>query len=46
MNDQVRQKKLEALGVRFLRFDDLDVKQDMKYVLNNIHAWIVENVHP
>ena len=41
--DQVRQKTLEDLGVRFLRFDDLDVKQNMGYVLNIIHEWILEN---
>jgi len=26
-NDVVRQKRLEELGVRFLRFDDLEVKR-------------------
>ncbi|ELR68902.1 hypothetical protein C900_05595 [Fulvivirga imtechensis AK7] len=41
--DQARQKKLENLGVRFLRFDDLDVKQRMGYVLNTISEWILEN---
>lgn len=41
--DEQRQKRLESLGVRFLRFDDLDVKKNMPYVLNTIHDWIVEN---
>ena len=41
--DEIRQKRLESLGVRFLRFDDLDVKKDMPFVLNTIHDWIKEN---
>jgi len=45
-NDEVRQQRLEELGVRFLRFDDLDVKKELKYVLNKIHEWILENTHP
>lgn len=41
--DKIRQKRLEELGVRFLRFDDLDVKKGMGYVLNEIYHWIKEN---
>ena len=41
--DEERQRRLESLGVRFLRFDDLDVKKNMPYVLNTIHDWIMEN---
>ncbi|MFY0687473.1 MAG: DUF559 domain-containing protein [Cyclobacteriaceae bacterium] len=36
VKDRVRQKRLESLGVRFLRFDDLEVKQDVKWVVNEI----------
>lgn len=36
-NDIIRQNRLEALGVRFLSFDDLDVKRDISSVLNTIH---------
>jgi very-short-patch-repair endonuclease len=39
-------KRLEELGIRFLRFDDIDVKQDMTFVLNRIHDWIIEKTHP
>ena len=46
VNDKKRQKRLEYLGVRFLRFDDLEVKKEMKYVLNIIYDWINENTHP
>lgn len=46
VNDQIRQSKLESLGVYFLRFDDLEVKKEMKYVLNHIYQWIVEKTHP
>ena len=42
-NDLKRQKRLESLGVRFLRFDDLDVKKEMSWVLDEISHWINEN---
>jgi len=38
--DRKRQEKLESLGVRFLRFEDLVVKQSMGYVLDEIYYWI------
>ena len=41
--DRKRQKRLETLGVRFLRFDDLEVKNDMNNVLRTIEHWIEEN---
>jgi very-short-patch-repair endonuclease len=41
--DVYRQKSLEALGVRFLRFDDRDVKNNMKKVLHTIKEWINQN---
>lgn len=41
--DRLRQERLEELGVRFLRFDDIDVKQQMAFVLDTIHNWIKEN---
>ncbi|MEP0366925.1 MAG: DUF559 domain-containing protein [Cyclobacteriaceae bacterium] len=34
--DQRRQERLESLGVRFIRFDDLDVKSDINWVVNEI----------
>ena len=46
LTDKKSQAKLESLGVRFLRFDDLEVKREMKYVLNQIHSWIIENTYP
>lgn len=41
--DEARQNRLESLGVRFLRFDDLEVKKDMNNVLRTIKGWISEN---
>ena len=38
--DCARQRRLEELGVRFLRFDDLDVKRNMEGVLTVIENWI------
>lgn len=40
--DKVRQKHSEKYGVQFLRFDDLDVKKNIAYVLDTIEAWIME----
>ncbi len=42
-DDQLRQKRLESLGVRFLRFYDRDVKQNMAGMLSVIENWILEN---
>ncbi len=39
-SDLFRQQKLEAYGVHFLRFDNKEVKQDMKNVLRTIEIWI------
>jgi very-short-patch-repair endonuclease len=38
--DAVRQSRLESLGVRFLRFTDNDVRQNMPMVLATIQDWI------
>ena len=45
--DQNRQHKLEDLGVRFVRFSDLEVKKDMFSVLRCLEKIIYElNEHP
>ncbi len=41
-NDEIRQKRLESLGVRFLRFDDREIKNDMANVLRTIEYWVLE----
>jgi very-short-patch-repair endonuclease len=38
--DLERQKRLEAYGVTFLRFDDLQLKMDINKVLEEIKGWI------
>ncbi|RDV14850.1 endonuclease domain-containing protein [Pontibacter diazotrophicus] len=38
--DKKRQKELEAYGVCVVRFDDLDVKKMIRYVLNEIAHYI------
>ena len=43
--DTARQKRLECLGIRFLRFDDLDVKFRMDDVLKTIDEWIGRYSH-
>lgn len=42
-NDVKRQKDLELLGVRFLRFKDSEVKKSMNEVLRVIQFWIEDN---
>ncbi len=41
--DETRQKKLESLGVRFLRFDDSEVRFKLDKVVSDIEKWIDEN---
>jgi very-short-patch-repair endonuclease len=41
--DLIRQQKLESLGVHFLRFDDIDVKRNMNWVLEQILYWISDH---
>ena len=38
--DARRQRRLESLGIRFLRFDDRVVKQDAWAVAQSIERWI------
>jgi len=40
INDERRQRRLESLGVNFLRFDDIDVKTDIGFIIEEIEAWI------
>jgi len=39
--DMDRQRQLENLGINFLRFTDLEVKQNMPNVLRTIESWIL-----
>jgi very-short-patch-repair endonuclease len=41
--DEIRQQTLEKLGVKFLRFDDIEVKKNMSNVLRVIEDWISKN---
>ena len=38
--DLERQERLESLGVRFLRFDDLEIKRNINDALDVLAAWI------
>ena len=40
--DEVRQKRLEELGISVLRFDDLEVRHSLDKVVKNIEEWIDE----
>lgn len=41
--DRDRQKRLEGAGIRFLRFTDEEVKQNIEGVIDVIERWIGEN---
>jgi len=41
--DDIRQTRLESIGVRFLRFYDSDVKGNMQGVVTAIEEWIRVN---
>jgi very-short-patch-repair endonuclease len=41
--DECREKRLEALGVRFLRFSEKDVRKDPDAVAAAIDQWIAAN---
>jgi len=38
--DEKRQKRLENLGIKFLRFDDLEIKWNVDAVMKKIKGWI------
>jgi very-short-patch-repair endonuclease len=42
-SDEERQKALEKLGVKFLRFEDIKIKKDMLNILRIIEDWIRKN---
>jgi len=44
--DRKRQERLEDLGVHFLRFDDLEVQQNLDKVVTEIEKWIENNATP
>ncbi len=39
-SDQIRQQRLESLGLSVLRFYDLDIKKDIRAVLQMVEKWI------
>jgi very-short-patch-repair endonuclease len=41
--DEERQRILEKMGVKFLRFEDIEVKKNMSNVLRVIEDWIEKN---
>ncbi len=44
--DLERQQRLEALGVKFIRFEDLDIKKNLNWVMNELLYWIEMNIKP
>ncbi len=43
INDVQRQERLENEGIQFLRFDDINVKQNMPKVIDEILNWIEQH---
>lgn len=46
LNDIARQKRLESFGVKFIRFGDFDVKNNLEFVIKDLQAKVVELQHP
>jgi very-short-patch-repair endonuclease len=44
--DERRQVRLESLGVRFLRFSEVQVRKDVDAVVGAIDLWIEANAAP
>lgn len=42
VNDIQRQQKLEALGLKILRFGDENIKNNLEGVLYSIENWIIQ----
>jgi len=43
LKDERRQESIESLGIKFLRFDDLEVKWNIDGVIKKIKEWIDRN---
>jgi very-short-patch-repair endonuclease len=41
--DKARQTRLELLGVKFIRFDDIDIKRNAGKVVEEILLWVEQN---
>lgn len=41
--DNWRQKKLESMGVKFLRFSESDAKKHTESVVKEIEKWLIKN---
>ncbi len=44
--DKIRQNKIESLGVRFIRFCDVEVKRNLQGCIDHIKEWIEQNKPP
>jgi very-short-patch-repair endonuclease len=42
LKDEIRQKKLESLGVKFIRFTEAEMKYDMMNVIRALEGKIIE----
>lgn len=41
--DEDRQRRLESLGIRFLRFEEMTVRKRLDEVVGAIDSWIVDH---
>lgn len=46
LNDAKRQSLLEGMGLKFLRFTDEEVLQNIDGVIRKIEMWVEENTNP
>jgi very-short-patch-repair endonuclease len=42
-DDEARQRRLEKLGIRFLRFTEMEVRKNLDGVVGAIDSWILAN---
>jgi very-short-patch-repair endonuclease len=42
LKDEIRQKKLESLGVKFIRFTEAEMQNDMENVIRALEGGIIE----
>jgi very-short-patch-repair endonuclease len=42
LNDMERQNKLESFGIKFIRFEGFDVKNNLEFVLRDLRAKVEE----
>lgn len=43
INDKIRETKLNELGIRVLRFKEIEIRKNIKEVISIIERWVLDN---